>query len=48
VEALSADVSAALLTGVPQRLLDAHHAVNEEISTRMRARRSGLNDLHLN
>jgi hypothetical protein len=38
-------MSAKLLDGIPQRLLDAHHAVNEEISTRMRARRSGLNDL---
>ena len=38
-------LSAKLLDGIPQRLLDAHHAVNEEISTRMRARRSGLDDL---
>ena len=38
-------MSAKLLDGIPQRLLDAHHAVNEEISTRMRARRSGLSDL---
>ena len=38
-------MSAKLLDGIPQRLLEAHHAVNEEISTRMRARRSGLNDL---
>lgn len=38
-------MSAKLLDGIPQRLLDAHHAVNEEISTRMRARRDGMKSL---
>ena len=38
-------MSAQLLEGIPQRLLEAHHAVNESISDRIRARRSGLSDL---
>ena len=38
-------MSAKLLEGIPQRLLEAHQAVNEEISARIRARRSGLSDL---
>jgi hypothetical protein len=33
-------MSAKVLEGIPQRLLDAHYQVNEEISARVRARRS--------
>jgi len=38
-------MSARVLEGIPARLLEAHHAVNEEISKRIQARRSGLSDL---
>ena len=38
-------MSAKLLEGIPQRLLDAHYAVNQELSARIRVRRSGLSDL---
>jgi hypothetical protein len=38
-------MSAKLLEGIPQRLLESHHAVNQEISARVRARRDGLSDL---
>ena len=38
-------MSARLLEGIPQRLLDAHYAVNEEISARIGARRDGLSGL---
>jgi len=39
-----ARMSANLLQGIPPRLLDAHYAVNEEISARIRARRQGAKD----
>jgi len=38
-------MSAKLLAGIPQRLLDAHHDVNQRISAEIRKRRSGLSDL---
>ena len=38
-------MSATLLEGIPQRLLDAHREVNERISAEIRKRRSGLRDL---
>jgi hypothetical protein len=37
-------MSANLLEGIPQRLLDAHHEVNELISRRVRARREAARD----
>jgi len=38
-------MSATLLAGIPQQLLDAHREVNERISMEVRKRRSGLHDL---
>jgi hypothetical protein len=38
-------MSAKLLAGIPQRLLDAHYDVNQRISAEIRKRRSGLSDL---
>lgn len=38
-------MSATLLAGVPQRLLDAHYEVNQRISAEIGRRRSGLRDL---
>lgn len=38
-------ISAKLLAGIPQRLRDAHYAVNDKISAQIRERRSGLSDL---
>ena len=38
-------MSAALLAGVPQRLLDAHYEVNQRINAEIRRRRLGLSDL---
>ena len=41
-------MSSNLLRGIPQRLLDAHYLVNEEISARVRARRQGAQDFLVN
>src|SRR5207249_12118407 len=38
-------MSATLLEGIPQRLLDAHYDVNQRISAEIGRRRSGLSDL---
>jgi len=38
-------MSAKLLAGIPQSQLKAHYEVNDQISERIRERRSGLNDL---
>jgi hypothetical protein len=35
-------LAVALLKGIPQRMLENHHAVNSEISAQIRARRNGL------
>ena len=43
-----ARMSANLLQGIPPRLLEAHHRVNEEISVRIRARRQGAKDFSVN
>ena len=40
-----AQMSAKLLAGIPQRLLDAHYEVNQRISAEIRKRRSGLSNL---
>jgi len=39
------EVSAKLLEGIPQRLLDVHYEVNQRISAEIGRRRSGLSDL---
>jgi hypothetical protein len=41
-------MSANLLQGIPPRLLEAHHRVNEEISARIRARRQSAKDFLVN
>ena len=41
-------MSANLLQGIPQHLLDAHYRVNEEISARVRARRLSAKDFSVN
>jgi hypothetical protein len=41
-------MSANLLEGIPPRLLEAHHRVNEEISARIRARRQSAKDFLVN
>ena len=38
-------MSAKLVAGIPQRLLEAHYDVNQRISAEIRKRRSGLSDL---
>jgi hypothetical protein len=43
-----AQMSANLLQGIPQRLLEAHYRVNEEISARIRARRQSAKDFLVN
>lgn len=43
-----AKMSANLLQGLPPRLLEAHHRVNEEISSRIRARRQSAKDFSVN
>jgi hypothetical protein len=43
-----ARMSANLLEGIPPRLLEAHHRVNEEISARIRARRQIAKDFSVN
>lgn len=43
-----ARMSANLLQGIPPRLLEAHHRVNQEISARIRARRQGAKDFSVN
>jgi hypothetical protein len=43
-----ARMSANLLQGIPPRLLEAHHRVNEEISARIRARRQSAKDFLVN
>jgi len=41
-------MSDSLLEGIPPRLLEAHYRVNEEISSRIRARRQGAKDFLVN
>ena len=41
-------MSANLLRGIPERLLEAHYQVNEEISARVRARRQSAQDFSVN
>ena len=41
-------MSANLLEGIPARLLKVHHQINEEISTRIRARRQIAKDFSVN
>jgi len=41
-------MSAKLVEGIPPRLLEAHHRVNEEISARIRARRQSARDFFVN
>jgi len=43
-----AQMSANLLQGISQRLLEAHYRVNEEISARIRARRQSAKDFLVN
>jgi hypothetical protein len=43
-----ARMSANLLQGIPPRLLEAHYRVNEEISSRIRARRQSAKDFLVN
>ena len=43
-----ARMSANLLQGIPERLLEAHYRVNEEISARVRARRQSAQDFSVN
>jgi len=43
-----ARMSANLLQGIPPRLLEAHHRVNQEISARVRARRQSARDFSVN
>ena len=43
-----ARMSANLLQGIPERLLQAHYRVNEEISSRIRARRQSAQDFSMN
>jgi hypothetical protein len=41
-------MSANLLQGIPPRLLEAHHEINQEISARIRARRQSAKDFLIN
>ena len=43
-----ARMSANLLQGIPERLLEAHYQVNEAISARIRARRQSAQDFSVN